>query len=335
MSQPKQRTVIISLLGILILVIVLFAYATVKSLKEITSFDGEHGEYFEGSGNIAVMRIEGVIMSADEPLAKLRELEESKNIKAVVLRIDSPGGAVGPSQEIYDAVLRLRRTKKPVVCSLGDMAASGGYYIASACEKIYANPGTLTGSIGVIMHFMNLKNLYSWVRVQPNIIKAGKFKDIGNEARDMTDDERKLLQDMMNEIHRQFKDAVLIGRNGDAQTKRMNPATLEELADGRVFSGRYAKEKGFVDELGGEFEAIKEAKSLAKITDEKVIREEKGRKGLRGLFDSESSLDQAIHKVMAQVNPATQYDLKAGVPYLLPAYFFEQWGASRSSSNAR
>lgn len=317
----KKKTVILWVSLAFLILVGVFAYSSLNAVKNLVELETGESDYFDGSGDIAVMKIEGAIMGAETALAKIRELEEDKHLKAIVLRIDSPGGAVGPSQEIYDAILRLNR-KKPVICSMGDLTASGGYYIASACDKIFANPGTLTGSIGVIMHFMNLKNLYAWAKVAPNIIKAGKFKDIGNEARDMTPDETKLLQDMLNEVHRQFKDAILVGRNGDRQTKRLRPEVLEEFADGRIFSGRFAKEKGFVDEIGGEFEALEAAKKIAGVKEPKIIREIKEHKGLRGFFDSETSIAQLAKGFLKEISPTASFDLKPGVPYLLPAYMF-------------
>jgi len=329
MAQARTRTILIGLLSAFILVIALFAYSTVKSLKEITSFAGNDHEHFSGSGNIALMKIESVIMSGEEALKKIEEIEKSKSIKALVLKINSPGGAVAPSQEIYDALIRLR-SKKVVVCALGDVAASGGYYIAAACEKIIAMPGTLTGSIGVIMHFMNLKDLYAWAKVKPNIIKAGKFKDVGNQGRDMLPEERALLENMINEIHKQFKDAILAGRNGKEKQVRLKPEDLEAYADGRIFSGAFARDKGFVDDLGGEFEAIKVAQDLAKIEEVDLIREDDDENKFRSFFDSKSSIDRSVDSVMSSLmkslNQILPLGIQPGVPYLLPAYIFQQSG---------
>jgi protease IV len=341
----QKRNVFVWIGVAFLIVLAVFTYGTFKMVKSVVAAEGGENSHFEGNGNLAVMKLEGVIMNGEEEMSKLRELEEDKDIKAVVVRIDSPGGAVAPSQEIFDAIRRLR-VKKTVVCSMGDLAASGGYYVASACEKIFANAGTLTGSIGVIMHFMGLKDLYAWAKVQPNIIKAGKFKDIGSDSRAMTEDERNLLQSMINEVHRQFKDSVLLGRNANPKTnivvpqsKRLDPAVLEELADGRIFSGRFAKEKGFVDEIGGEYEAIEEAKKLAKIEHLDVVREGQKRKGLRSIFDSESRYGAFApfaslwQKTLSVVAPSAALDLKPGVPYLLPAYMFEA-GANISAGGA-
>ncbi len=296
-----------------------FAVSSALTFKRFIENAGDFdSEYFDQSGNVAVLKISGVIEDSEEVLEKIAELSESSRIKAVVVRISSPGGAVGPSQEIFDAVLRLREKKK-VVCSLGDIAASGGYYIAAGCEKIVSNAGTLTGSIGVIMHFMNLQGLYAWAKVQPVTLKAGKFKDIGNAGRAMTDDERRLLQVMLDDTHAQFKKAVQDGRKLDART-------VDEFADGRIFTGSQAKTLGFVDELGGEFEAIKLAATLAGIEGEPdVVRERKGRQGFKAFFSEsfEQSLSNAVSRFLSIEQVTQQFRLKPGVPYYLPNFMFE------------
>jgi len=181
-------------------------------------------------------------------------------VKAVVLRIDSPGGGVAPSQEIYDAVTKLRATK-PVVASLGGVAASGGYYIASACDAILANPGTLTGSIGVIMQLGNVQELLQKIGVQAEILKAGAYKDMGSPVRPLTDEERALFQQMIDSAHTRFINAVAGGR-------KMDEAKVRTIADGRVYSGEQARAIGLVDELGGLQDAIAMAAKRGGITGE-------------------------------------------------------------------
>jgi protease-4 len=307
--------------GVLILLGV-FSYGTFRAVEKFQSFDIGEEEFFDGSGDIAIMKIDGVIMGGEEELTKLEELAKKKSIKAVVIRINSPGGAVAPSQEIYEAVARLN-LKKPVVCSIGDLAASGGYYIASACQEIWANEGSLTGSIGVIMHFINLKDLYQWAKVQPMIIKAGKFKDIGNEGRTMTDDERKLLQTMLDEVHTQFKTAVLKGRNANQKTERIKAADVEEYADGRIFSGAFAKTKGFVDQLGDLEAAKKSAAKLANIEDPSFIKERPAHGRFGYFMRQESKIEQMAEKLMQGFSSMAALSLTPGVPYLLPSHMFQ------------
>jgi protease IV len=175
----------------------------------------------------------------------------------VILRVDSPGGGVGPSQEIHREVLRLKE-KKPVVVSMGAVAASGGYYVSCAADKIIANEGTITGSIGVIMEFLNVERLFEWAGLKSRVIKSGKYKDIGSGTREMTDEEKKLLQAMVDDVHDQFVSAIV-------ESRGIERATVLSFADGRVFSGRQAKEIGLVDELGNFRDAVAKAAELAGI----------------------------------------------------------------------
>jgi protease-4 len=207
---------------------------------------------------VALVEIEGVILDADLVVSELKEHLESDAVKAVVVRINSPGGVVAPTQEVYDFIGRIRARGKPVVASLGSVAASGGYYIASAADQIVANPGTLTGSIGVIMQLASLEGLLKKVGLHYEVVKSGRYKDIGSFARSMTDEERAILQALMDDVHDQFVDAVAKGRKLDRKT-------VLRLADGRIFSGRQAKELRLVDELGGREEAIEAAARLAGI----------------------------------------------------------------------
>ncbi|QPJ61387.1 MAG: signal peptide peptidase SppA [Candidatus Nitronauta litoralis] len=202
-----------------------------------------------GSGEkIAIVEIAGFIGDSRDIVRQIRSFREDSSIQGIILRIDTPGGAVAPSQEIYDEVLR-SRTKKPIYASMGSVAASGGYYIAAAAEKVYANPGSLTGSIGVIMAFTNFEGLMKKVGVRPEVIKAGKFKDTGSPARSMSKKEKKYLQAVVKDVHNQFIEAVTKGRN---LTKKQ----ARKLADGRIFTGRQALDLKMVDELGGLEDAI-------------------------------------------------------------------------------
>ncbi len=212
--------------------------------------------FFSG-GVVGVLEISGVILDSKKALKQIDQFEESQEVKAVVIRLNSPGGAVAPSQEIYEAIRSLAK-KKPVFASMSSVAASGAYYIACAARKIFANPGTITGSIGVIMEFANLKGLYDWARVQRYSIKTGKYKDAGAEYREMSADERALLQSMVDDVLSQFKQAVMTGRH-------LTTTQLAPLADGRIFSGSQAKTVRLVDELGTLQDAIQAAAQAAQL----------------------------------------------------------------------
>ncbi|MDL1972295.1 MAG: signal peptide peptidase SppA [Deltaproteobacteria bacterium] len=206
---------------------------------------------------VGVIEIKGLIKSSNPTLNNLIKLGENKHIKAIVLRIDSPGGTVGPSQEIYLEIMRLRR-KKPIVASLGSVAASGSYYIASAANKIVASPGTITGSIGVKMEFLNIQQLLNKLGLEPVVIKSGIFKDIGSPTRKMSKEERMLLERVIKDVHTQFVEAIAKGRG-------LPLDKVEEIADGRIFTGRRAKELGLVDRLGNLQDAIMLAAKLGGI----------------------------------------------------------------------
>jgi protease-4 len=213
----------------------------------------------EGGGfgaRVAIVELEGIIVDVEELLKDLRNHRDNPLVRAVVIRINSPGGIVGPTQEVHDAIRRVRQAGKPVVASLGAVAASGGYYVAVAADQIYANPGTLTGSIGVIMQMANLENLMKKIGVDYVVVKAGQFKDMGNIARPMTAEERRVLQALLDDVHAQFITAVTEGR-------RLDRARVAQFADGRIFSGAQARALSMVDELGGLEDAINRAAKLA------------------------------------------------------------------------
>lgn len=216
-----------------------------------------------GGTNFGVVKINGVIMDSQRALKELKEMEEATDVKAVIVRINSPGGAVGPSQEIHDALERVKKTK-PVIASMETVAASGGFYIAVAADKIVSNPGTLTGSIGVIMDFANLQELYKWVKVDRYNLKSGKFKDAGSETRPMSPEERELMQGLVDNVYHQFLKAVADGR-------KLPVDKVKPYADGRVLSGEQAFQVGLVDKLGGLDVAISVAKELAKVDEKQKI----------------------------------------------------------------
>ena len=231
-----------------------------------------------GKDRVAVVRIEGPILDSQQTINDLQAFSGNPRVPAIVLRIDSPGGGVAPSQEIYNAVKRLRNTyHKTVITSMGTVAASGGYYIAVASDRILANPGTLTGSIGVIMQLANFETLLKKIGVQNIVIKSGRFKDIASPFRPMTDEDRRLLQLVMDDVHQQFIEAVAEGRS-------LEVADVEQLADGRVFSGKQAKDLLLIDDLGDLQDAIQLAGDLTGIEGEPLIVEPAKRFSFRQLF---------------------------------------------------
>jgi protease-4 len=233
-----------------------------------------------GKDGVAIVRVEGPILDSYQTVEELKTFAENPLVKAIVVRIDSPGGGVAPSQEIYNAVKRIRKEKnKTVIASMGTVAASGGYYIAVATDRILANPGTLTGSIGVIMQLANFQELLEKIGVKNIVVKSGKFKDIGSPFRPMQDEDRKLLQSVMNDVHRQFIEVVAEGRSLDL-------AEVELLADGRVFTGQQAKSILLVDDIGDLHDAIKLAGELGGIEGEPRVLETSKPFSLRDLLQN-------------------------------------------------
>ncbi len=212
---------------------------------------------------LALIRIEGPIIDSKDAADEIKEYTKDKSIKAIVLRIDSPGGAVAPSQEIYEEVKKAVAQKK-VIVSMGSVAASGGYYIAAPATKIIANPGTLTGSIGVIMEIPNIEGLMNKIGIKTEVIKSGRHKDIASAFRTMGKEEREILQGVMDNVHEQFMKAVAEGR-------KIKMEEVRKIADGRIFTGEQAKTHGLVDDLGTLEDAIKTAATLAGIKEEPVV----------------------------------------------------------------
>lgn len=270
--MEKRRTVrtLLALTALLLLAVAGFSLLASLTL-DIAWLGGE---------KVAVIRIEGVILDSRETVEELRRFRENPSIKAVVLRIDSPGGGVVPSQEIYTEVLKARKEGRlTVVASMGNLAASGGYYIASATDKIVANPGTLTGSIGVIMELANVQGLLEKVGVQSVVIKSGRYKDLASPFRAMSDEDRALLQSVLDDVHDQFIQAVAAGR-------ALKVEDVRDLADGRIFTGRQARTARLVDELGDLQDAIKLAARLVGIPGEPRVVEPRKRFSVRDLLDS-------------------------------------------------
>ena len=218
-----------------------------------------------GKERIALIRIEGPILDSRATVDELETYGDDPLVKAIVLRLDTPGGGVAPSQEIYNAVKRVRLDKhKTVVASMGTVAASGGYYIAVASDRILANPGSLTGSIGVVMQLANLENLMNKIGVKNIVIKSGRYKDVGSPFRMMGEEDQQLLQSVLDDAHRQFIEAVAAGRSLDT-------ADVEALADGRIFTGQQAKDVLLVDDLGDLTDAVKLAADMSGLQSPPVV----------------------------------------------------------------
>ena len=204
---------------------------------------------------------------------QLHKAAENEHIKAVLIRINSPGGTVAMSQELNDAVKAIRAKKKLVVVSMGDVTASGGYYVASAADKIFASPGTLTGSIGVIMHLLNLSEIEKKLGVTPFTIKSGQFKDIGTMDRAPTKEEQELLQTLIMDSYDQFVTAVADGR-------KMDKEQVKKLADGRIYSGRQALKNKLIDALGGYDDALAYVKKECTTKYNKDLYVDEGRSSM-------------------------------------------------------
>ena len=218
---------------------------TVLGLSLMIVFSSKRKDFVEfgsGKSQVGVIEIKGVVSDPKTIIENIKRFRDEKSIKAIVLRIDSPGGAVGPAQEIYREV-RKASQKKPIIASLGTVAASGGYYIAAGSDGIIANPGTITGSIGVIMGFTNFQEVLRKIGLVPVVVKSGAYKDMGSPVREMTAKEREILQNLANKIHAQFVRDVALGR-------KMEKDILAPLADGRIFTGEEAKDFGLVDRIG-------------------------------------------------------------------------------------
>lgn len=217
---------------------------------------------FALGGRVGVVDLEGVILTSERFRDGLERMREARNVRAVVVRINSPGGGVAASQEIHREIARFRKeTGKPVVVSMESVAASGGYYAAVAADRIVANPGTITGSVGVIMQWINYGDLLEWARLRPMTIKTGTLKDAGNPSRPMTDEERAYFEGLAGELRAQFQAAVAEGRKG-----RLKAGTLERLSDGRVVTGQEALALGMVDEIGDLRDAVDRAASLCGLS---------------------------------------------------------------------
>ena len=229
---------------------------------------------------IGLVKIEGIIKSSDTYLRLLNKLEEDEDVKAIVLRVDSPGGVVGACQEIHDKVKEISQ-KKPVVVSMGSIAASGGLYISVPATKIVANPGTITGSIGVILQSYNVKQLADKIGIKVITVKSGKFKDLLNPFREPDEKTLQILQALIDDSYNQFVEAVAEGR-------KLPVEKVKKFADGRIFTGRQAKELGLVDELGNFDRAVEVARELSKSPDARIFEAKPRKTFIQKLFGEQT-----------------------------------------------
>ncbi|MSM38281.1 MAG: signal peptide peptidase SppA [Geobacter sp.] len=280
-----------------------FLFLFAASLMIALLLMGDGSTLIKESG-IGLVEVRGVILDSQETVKQLHDFGKNDKIKAVVLRIDSPGGVVGPSQEIYQEVKKLAARKK-VIVSMGSVAASGGYYIAAPATLIMANPGTITGSIGVLMKFSNIEGLLDKIGMKAFTLKTGKYKDAGSPLRPMSDEEKTLLQGVIESTHGQFVKAVAEGR-------RLPVGQVQAIADGRIFSGEQALELKLVDRLGSLQDAIEEAGRLAGISGEPtVVRPPKKKKMLLDMLVEESA-SRITNLVREEIGLSVNYEM-AGV----------------------
>lgn len=258
---PRKSRTGVFFFGALSGCLVMLAGAFFLAILFAAMNDDNTNELSLGSNKVAIIPIEGEILDGRETLELLERYADNSTVKAMVVRINSPGGAIAPSQEIYSAIRRIKADSgKPIVASLDSVAASGGFYIAAACDQIVANPGSITGSIGVIMQWFDMKDLVKWAKLKPETITSGSLKDAGSPYREMSEAERAYFQTIVKQLHEQFVRDVAHGRNG-----KLKYEEVAAVADGRVFTGEEALRLKLVDQLGSIDDAVLAAGKLAGI----------------------------------------------------------------------
>ncbi len=247
----KRKRILVGL-GVIVALLVFFFSALFFLGRSM----GKPGRFAFGD-KIAIVEIRGVITQSSGIIEEIHQYLEDEGVKAIILRIDSPGGGVGPSQEIYREIIKIK-SKKKVVTSMGSVAASGGYYVACASDLIVANPGTITGSIGVLMEFTNIEELFKKIGIKGVVVKSGELKDMGSPFREMTPEERRIIQGVIDNVHQQFIQAVADGR-------KLDRSKVAQIADGRILTGEQAKQLGLVDQIGNLEDAIDTTAKLVGI----------------------------------------------------------------------
>lgn len=259
--------------------------------------------------SILALDLEGVILDGKDFLDQLRKYRKDDRVKAILIRINSPGGVVGPSQEMNEEIRRTREEfKKPVIAFCSAVAASGAYYAAVAADKIYTNPGCMIGSIGALMEFVNLEKLYDWARVQRYAITTGKFKDAGAEYKPLTTEQRELFQALLNDVLSQFKGAIIDGR-------KMKPEFLDQYADGRVFTGAQAVKLGFADKIGSWDDARRELGQMTGLGDNPEVFKPKKHRGFMEFLEDAQTGESKFSKIAQEI---FKTELNARPLFLLP-----------------
>jgi len=298
-TTPKKSRAGIFFFGALSGCLVVFAGMLLLGIL-IASFASDdttsRGEVF--GAKVAIIPIDGEILGSRDTIEALHRYAKNTSVKAIIMRINSPGGAIAPSQEIYEEIRNVRaRSGKPIIASLDSVAASGGYYIASACDRIVANPGSITGSIGVILQWMETKDLIAWAKLKPQTITSGAMKAAGSPYEELTDAQRAYFQAIVMQLHSQFVRAVAAGRKG-----KLTEEQVRQIADGRVFTGEQALGMKLVDQLGNLDDAVREAGKLGGISGKPGTIYP--RKRTRGLFDAltsdESDTETAISRILTR-----------------------------------
>ncbi len=303
-------------------IIILVFFGMGLLLKVGGEFFGESEKKVSSRNSILHLDMNGVILNGKRFLSNLKKYKDNNHIKAIVININSPGGSVGPSQEIYHEIKKAREElKKPIICVTTGVMASGAYYSAIACDKIVVAPGALVGSIGVIMEFANLEKLYDWAKVSRYSITSGRFKDSGAEYRGMREDEKALFQNMINEVYAQFKGAV-------QKERHLKEDIVNEYADGRVFTGSTAVKLGFADQEGFFDDAVKLAAKEAKLGDNYDVFEIPKKKmsifdwGGKEVDDDINALVGYADQLKSKANSGVNVDV--AVKYLLRAQYLNQ-----------
>jgi len=264
MGKSRDK-LILGIIAIMVIGGFMMAVGTIYLISRATGSDNIG--FSSLSGHLAQVDILGVIYSSDDIVRQIKKYEDDSSVKGIVLRVDSPGGGVAASQEIYDQLMKFREDGRIVVVSMGSMAASGGYYVSCAADSIVANPGTITGSIGVIMSYPVAEELMNKIGLGMEVIKSGKLKDVGNYARQPTPDDKRMLQSLIDDTYDQFVNVIADSRNIDIDNVR-------KFADGSIYSGRQAVELGLVDKLGTLNDAIALAGEMADLGDDpRVVKE--------------------------------------------------------------
>jgi protease-4 len=265
MSKGGNRIIVAIVLfsGFIFIVFAFFIFIGI-----MRGSDGYLLERYSLAGRVAIVDVNGVIEDSENIVRQLNKYEDDNSVKALILRIDSPGGGVASSQEIYDRVVKFRDNGKTVIASLGAIAASGGYYIACAADTIVANPGTITGSVGVILSFPTFEKLMKTVGIEIEVFKSGEMKDVGNISRETTPEERKMLQAAIDDTYDQFINVV-------SENRHLELDAVREIADGSIFTGRQALDLGLIDELGTFQDAISLAGQITGLGDNPRTVEER------------------------------------------------------------